>query len=82
MSKPASPPDLTARTGLVPLADVPAEAVRNALADLDAVQTADLAFLSTVAQDYGPDSTPAANLRELLALRKLASAVRALIEER
>jgi hypothetical protein len=51
--------------------------VADALTVLDAVQTADVAFLHRVAIDYGPDSTPAANLNELLALRKLAAAVRA-----
>ena len=53
------------------------DAVVDALAAVDAVKTADLAFLSTVARDYGADSTPAANLAELLVLRKLADAVRA-----
>jgi hypothetical protein len=59
------------RTGTAP------DTVASALAAVDAIKTADLAFLSTTARHYGANSTPAANLRELRALRQLASAVRA-----
>jgi hypothetical protein len=57
------------------LADI---AMTDALAVVDAVKSADTGFLYTSARNYGADSVPAANLLELLALRKLAEAVRTL----
>ena len=62
--------------------DTDSQAVASALAAVDRLAEADrmrrdIAFLTFCAQDAGPDSVPAANLRELLALRKLADAVRA-----
>jgi hypothetical protein len=56
--------------------------VAGALAAVDALAVADrnrrdTAFLHVSAVNYGAGSTPAANLRELIALRKLADAVRA-----
>jgi hypothetical protein len=67
--------DRAAASYLLPAPQTGATTVESALAEVDKVRNSDLAFLYTCARDYGADSTPAANLRELIALRKLAIAV-------
>lgn len=76
LTESVSPVRLAVMYGLVSAAREQQARLTEALAAVDAAPHADTTFLATAARDYGPDSTPAANLAELRALRQLAAAVR------